>query len=489
MPTYRATRNADGRYAIFDVPVLGPMAKGERGLTSAIDREWLKAALEKATQRLGEGYRPPVHLNHHSAPSSGQWTPRVGFMHLRRVGDIEVGGETVPALFADIEDVDEGTFREIAASRFPYRSVEILDPESREVDSLALLDDRVPHFRFPNLEVTLHGTQTVAPMGMPAIAAAAEAGKGVEIVGRFVEPSIRLAYGDDDEKKKRDGDGDGKTGEDAKPFADADKGEKKMPDQTADSQAGADGGGSAKMLDLLVKIAALLGIQTQDTSPMQGQALPKESPAPTGAVEPWQIAAQAKAKEVLAAAQAKPGSQSAAAKPQESIVPDTTTKPDEKPAASTVSPEMADLAGEAAARRAALAAHQGREAVLKLAADAKKRLLTAGYFIDPDSEKDLEKFAAQGKDSLDRFVTAFERVGPKDGPSTLAAADAGGMVTFSDEPKEILALAAKHSGKPAVLAAAREASAEFDTLNARSAMRLSREKYIENHPKVREAAK
>ena len=483
MPTYRATRNADGRYSIFDVPVLGLMAKGERGLTTPIDEEWLKAALTKATQRAGEGYRPPVHLNHHAAPSSGQWTPRVGFMRLRRVGRIELAGESVPALFADLEELDEGTFREIAASRYPYRSVEILDPEAREVDSLALLDDRVPHFRFPNLEVDLAAPPAPsAAVAMPAIAAAAEKGKGVEIVGRFAEPAIRLASDDEGEKKKRDGDGDGKSdeGEKKPPFGNADGNgdDEEMPKQTADSQAGADGGSGAKMLDLLVKIAALLGIQTPETSPMQGQALPKETPSPTGAVEPYQIAAAAKA---------KAGAQHAAATPQESIVAET-KKPDEKPAAA-VTPEMADLAGERAAARAALAQHQGREAVLALAASAEKRLVTAGYFIDPDSKKDIERFAASGKDTLDRFVAAFERVGPKDGPSTLAAAEAGGQVTFSDEPKEILELAAKHNGKPAILAAAREANAEFDTLNARVPMRVARAAFIAAHPKVREAAK
>jgi hypothetical protein len=55
---------------------------------------------------------------------------------------------------ADLENIPREVFARMKEGRLPYRSVEILDVNKTNIDSLALLSTRVPYFRFKPLVVT-----------------------------------------------------------------------------------------------------------------------------------------------------------------------------------------------------------------------------------------------------------------------------------------------------------------------------------------------
>jgi len=163
IPSYRAAQAPDGTWTIFDVPVFAAHSEERADRTLEFGGKWLSAALEQARVRESEGYVPPLHTKHHG---EGCEVDAAGKFALRRVGPIQHGGETVQALFADLIGVRPEVYERIRRGELSYRSVEILDVSKPEIDSLALLDDEVPFFRFPLLRVA-EDTNPL-PQGAPA---------------------------------------------------------------------------------------------------------------------------------------------------------------------------------------------------------------------------------------------------------------------------------------------------------------------------------
>ncbi len=143
---YIAERQANGNYAIRDVPIF---AEHERG-GMAFDREWLAQAVEKDAERRREGYVAPLHIEH---SSSVDVPKRAGHFVLTRVADSEYEGEPRALLYADLVDVPPAVFKEIKSGKLPYRSAEIHDFDKPEINSLALMQSKVPFFRFALLTV------------------------------------------------------------------------------------------------------------------------------------------------------------------------------------------------------------------------------------------------------------------------------------------------------------------------------------------------
>lgn len=149
-PRYNARQNDDGTWDIFDVPVFAEVPAGARANDEPVDAEWMRAAIQKARLRESEGYKPPLHINHHDEQKD---THRAGSFRLRRVASIQHDGQRIDALFADLESVPQWVFSLVKRGELPYRSVEVFDWDKPEINSLALLHDEVPFFRFPNLEI------------------------------------------------------------------------------------------------------------------------------------------------------------------------------------------------------------------------------------------------------------------------------------------------------------------------------------------------
>lgn len=172
--TYSAEQDPeDGTWTIKNVPIFAEVPKGERNNDEPIGKPWMLRAIEKAKERKSEGYTPPLHVHHHGTEKN---TSRAGTFKLRRVGTIKHDGKKVTALFADLTKVPDFEFQRIKAGELPYRSVEVFNWDEPEINSLALLDDEVPFFRFPNLNVreaaadpSLFPNSHHLPQGSPAL--------------------------------------------------------------------------------------------------------------------------------------------------------------------------------------------------------------------------------------------------------------------------------------------------------------------------------
>lgn len=149
---YKSTRNDDGSYNIHSVPILGRINKGDKDAPKTIGAAWMRKAIEAAAVRLkDDGYTPPIHIEHHGAET----TARAGEFRLTEVRTLKYDGAEQPVLFADLVNLSKETFDAIMAGDLPYRSVEIHDLEKPAVNTLALLDDDEPFFKFPNLNAAV----------------------------------------------------------------------------------------------------------------------------------------------------------------------------------------------------------------------------------------------------------------------------------------------------------------------------------------------
>jgi len=147
---YSFQKNDDGSYTIFDVPIMAEVPKGEKGNVRRIGPKWMKLAVRKARQRWKEdGYKAPLHVDHHGGRKT---TEAAGFILPSKVARMKYQGHPIWAIFADLE-VREDAFEGVRKNHFPYRSVEIFSWEKPEVNSLALLSDEVPYFRFDILRL------------------------------------------------------------------------------------------------------------------------------------------------------------------------------------------------------------------------------------------------------------------------------------------------------------------------------------------------
>lgn len=144
---YRATKNENGTFSIFDVPIFGELAKGVRGNEDAVDRAWMEAAIAQARMREKEGYKYRLHILHHDPSNQPQ---PAGSFRLTRVRPITYEGRKMDALHADFLNVPEWVFQQIQRGELLYRSVEINNIKGTpEIDSVALLTTETPFFRLP----------------------------------------------------------------------------------------------------------------------------------------------------------------------------------------------------------------------------------------------------------------------------------------------------------------------------------------------------
>lgn len=181
---YRAAQAADGTWTVFSVPIFAEHVDTRSSEPLVFDREWIERALKKAQVRESEGYLPPLHVAHHGDPNGVE---AAGKFRITRLSPIKYGGGKVLALFADLVGVRGDIYDRIRRGELSYRSVEILDVDTPEIDSLALLDHEVPYFRFPLLKIGEEATQKKA--GAPVLAFSASGGAR-RILCRFKESEM-----------------------------------------------------------------------------------------------------------------------------------------------------------------------------------------------------------------------------------------------------------------------------------------------------------
>ncbi len=143
--TYDAVLDPDGvRVRVQRVPVFA-VTREEDGRDER-DAEWLRQALSIYEARAAGGYMPPMHFKHHGSVTT---TEPAGHFELREVCEGEVNpGDVRSVLLGDLVFKDRPTYERWKRD-FQHRSVEISPDYPNEINSLALLDDEAPYFRFP----------------------------------------------------------------------------------------------------------------------------------------------------------------------------------------------------------------------------------------------------------------------------------------------------------------------------------------------------
>ena len=151
----------DGTWTIHDVPIFAEHTDDRGEESVEFSAKWLSRALKRAKVREDEGYLPPLHVAHHGSPEDVQ---AAGKFRVTRMATINHGGKEVLALYADLVGVRPEFYSRIRRGELSYRSVEILDVDNPEIDSLALLDHEVPYFRFPLLRVQEGARRRATPV-------------------------------------------------------------------------------------------------------------------------------------------------------------------------------------------------------------------------------------------------------------------------------------------------------------------------------------
>jgi hypothetical protein len=215
--SYLWSRNSDGTFNLFDVPVFAKHVRklGMKLVASkdgtprveenvvTIDETWLARAIATNQGRLEQGkYAGSLHVRHHPQHSGEQdRTEPAGKFVLKYVKPMLYEGEMVPVLYADFVKIPGTIFERIKAGLLPYRSIESLPPKFEEIDSIALLDTETPWFRLPMLtpgeEIQREVyAATCSPLGSPL--------RGVAKLGGNSTATLCYFAGGDYAEKKDD---------------------------------------------------------------------------------------------------------------------------------------------------------------------------------------------------------------------------------------------------------------------------------------------
>jgi len=255
-PNYRADQAPDGTWTIYDVPIFAVHVDDRGPKPVSFSAKWLKKALERGKIRHAEGYYPPLHISHHGE----EGVEAAGKIRLTEIREHPHGGKDIPTLFADLVGVRPDVFQRIRKGELSYRSVEILDVDSPEIDSLALLDDQVPYFRFPLLKIGNEKRAAASP-----VLAYSAAGSRASLLFSFEAPMKR--YQDEEDPEAME-----------------------TPPEEAPAWAKA-------LLDVLGKIAEAVGVEhkaeeeeedeeKEDAASEKAAAAPPPAPEPPSAPDP-----------------------------------------------------------------------------------------------------------------------------------------------------------------------------------------------------------
>lgn len=238
---YHWSRNSDGSFNIFDVPVFAKhvrklgmkLVAGKDGTPKVeehvinVDEPWLNRAITINRTRFEQGkYMGSLHVRHHpSKDGEVDRTESAGKFLLKYVRPMMYDGETVPVLYADFVQIPAAIFERIKAGLLPYRSIESLPPKFEEIDSIALLDTETPWFRLPMLtpgeEIQREVyAATCPPLGSPLRGVAISGVNSLSALCYFAGGSYEEKG---DEKKPKEDSKGGDRGDDGKEGGDKEK--------------------------------------------------------------------------------------------------------------------------------------------------------------------------------------------------------------------------------------------------------------------------
>jgi hypothetical protein len=145
---YRVTRTDVGT-TYHDVPIFAECARGDLEFSA----DWVAQAVVTGKRAEQEGYLPPLHVRHHEPGTEmNDSVKAAGVFRITRAAPMTFKGTRVLAIFADLIITDADLAEDVARMRFPYRSVEIFNPDGvPEINGLALLDHEAPYLQLPML--------------------------------------------------------------------------------------------------------------------------------------------------------------------------------------------------------------------------------------------------------------------------------------------------------------------------------------------------
>lgn len=150
--SYKAKRQPNGDYTILDLDVFRACQRKNQatGKVDDFSEEWMAGAVQRFDELKRSGYLPPCHLDHHGKDGFSQ--PPAGQIGALRLGKSKDG---VPTLFADIVNVPAEVMAQMLKGRLAYRSVEVNNPDVKEISSLAFMATTVPYHKLPILQLDL----------------------------------------------------------------------------------------------------------------------------------------------------------------------------------------------------------------------------------------------------------------------------------------------------------------------------------------------
>jgi hypothetical protein len=427
---YRWTKNGDGTYTIFGVPVMAELKEGEKDAPFDVDKDWLEKAVKHALLKRGENYVAPLHVYHHDMMGMGR-TESGGVVMPKEVRGVRLDGKPVWAIFADLEHIPESVFSRIAKGELLYRSVELPKwEEDPEILSLALLPDEAPFFKFElmTLGEEYQGAQLANKRfqrfeGRTNAVAGMRMNDGRKhILFRFAEDSVE----DDKDKKDEEKDKEPKLGSIAGLAPDATKRMDDAPPAIPDVAPEVKPDGDSQVLSFLKKLASYLGMKDEEEKP-------------GGEIELGDD------------------------KDEDNKAPVDQDTPKEPAGVKMSGTEVAELSGQVSGLLAREHERVKQEGIDRLTGAALSEL--DGYTLTDEIRSTVRRFAAVGKDDLAAFVKVFKTSATKRPPGSFSEYErlnAGGHA--ESEPKEVLAYSSKG---PKALESARRYAKMHEQLKGR----------------------
>jgi len=178
--TFDWAKQPDGKYTIFNVPIMKPFERNKL----KVSRDDLGKVIATFEEDIVKGHYPRLQLGHQDFHTTKN-AKGVGY-----IDNLQLGEDTIYADFTDIKDVDFSNIEQ-----YPYRSVEI-NVGSFRIESLALLESRMPFFVLPMLALS---KEEITPVRESVLAFERRSLALVQLGGKSVYTS------DENKDEKEDG--------------------------------------------------------------------------------------------------------------------------------------------------------------------------------------------------------------------------------------------------------------------------------------------
>jgi len=451
----------DGYGTIMDVPIMAEVPPGERGNKKRVGRKWMEAAVKKAQIRWDDdGYKAPLHVSHHDM---GGKTEAAGFIMPREVREMNYEGKKVWAIFADLE-VKEEILDRIQKRELPYRSVEIFSWDKEpEINSLALLEDDVPFFRFPLLTLGNEIGERKKFKTRKPLVAARYSKTGSAILFSFTGGMMKEMREEEDVAPEEEAE---EVKEDTERQVEKEDEEEIQLEEESESF-------ESKVLGLLDRLANHVGLydeeETEETELVEEE---EANVAAHDAVPPVEQTEEIEEKEDKEEKVELEESREEADVDEYRKGEKEGERKEKKELQEGSS--LAKLSGKVAALEAAMAASSRKEDLEKLVDEGFKSL--EGLTADDSLKGKILKLAENSKDpkeAVSTFVESFRASVPMTPPATLEEYEAG--MSVHDSPA-VLKFA---QDGPEALEKARAASRQYDELNERGVIHSTREVFID----------